>query len=189
MDLGSCVSARSADPRDCFRTRISRISVSGTHSQRSSVRGLTENADQARRGSARLNAAKNSRSASRSCGRRGCRRRIESSCRSTRISSSFDPDDRKQSIINSNRRQTTKYASDHNTRDLHQTGKPTLPGHCHSDLPDRVFEPHGRNRASVNGWIHELFDSNVSPTRGTQHVCFWSWNRILTLGYSSLSPG
>jgi hypothetical protein len=59
------------------------------------------------------------------------------------ISSSFDPDDRQQSLINSNRRRTTKYASDHNTRDLHQTGKPTLPGHCLIDLPDRVFEPHG----------------------------------------------
>src|SRR6266542_3937653 len=76
------------------------------------------------------------------CRRCGCRRRIESSCRSTRISSSFDLGDRQQSVINSNRRRTTKYASDHNTRDLHQTGKPTLAGHCLSDLPDRVFEPH-----------------------------------------------
>jgi len=30
-------------------------------------------------------------------------------------------------MISSNRRRTTKYASDHNTRQLHQTGKPTLP--------------------------------------------------------------
>jgi hypothetical protein len=103
------------------------------------VRGLTENVD--RRGSARLNAAKNSRSVSRSSGRRGCRRRIESSCRSTRISSFFDPDDRQQSMINSNRRRTTKYASDHTTRDLHQTGKPTLPGSFHSDLLTEFSNP------------------------------------------------
>ncbi len=65
---------------------------------------------------------------------------IESSCRSTRIPSSFDLGDRQQSI-NLNRRRTTKYASEHNTRDLHQTRKPTLPGRCLSDLPDRVFDP------------------------------------------------
>jgi hypothetical protein len=83
---------------------------------RSSIRGLTEKADQVRRGSARLNADKNTRSASRSCGRRACRRKIESSCRSTRISSSFDSGDRQQRTITSNRRRTTKYASDHSTR-------------------------------------------------------------------------
>jgi hypothetical protein len=54
---------------------------------------------------------------------------IASSCRSTRISSSFDPGDRQQSTISSNRRRTTKYASDHNTRDFQQTGNPTLPRH------------------------------------------------------------
>src|SRR4029450_7617925 len=77
-----------------------------------------------------------------------CRRRIESSCRSTRISSSFDPDDRQQTKISSNRRRTTKYASDHNTRHLHQMKKPKLPAHCLSDLPDRVFDPHGVDLAT-----------------------------------------
>jgi hypothetical protein len=113
--------------------------------QRSSVRGLTEKADQVRRGSARLNAAKNTRSASCSCGRCACRRRIESSCRSTRISSSFDSGERQHRTISSNRWQTTKYASDRNTRDLQQTGKPTLPSRYLSTTPrpsDRVFEPH-----------------------------------------------
>src|SRR6266542_1112421 len=57
-------------------------------------------------------------------------------------SSSFDPGDRLQRTTSSNRRRTTKYASDHNMRDLHRTGKPTLPGHCLTDLPDRFFEPH-----------------------------------------------
>src|SRR4029450_7202971 len=112
--------------------------------QRRSVRGLTEKADQVRRGNARLNAAKNTRSASRSCGRRSCRRRIESSCRNTRISSSFDPDERQQMTISWNKRRTTKYANDHSTRDLQQTGKATLTGRYldNTDRSDRVFEPH-----------------------------------------------
>ena len=64
------------------------------------------------RGSTRLNAASSTRSASRSWGRFVCRRRIESSCLNTTISSSFEPDDRKQSTINANRRQATRYTSD-----------------------------------------------------------------------------
>jgi hypothetical protein len=105
---------------------------------------LTEKADQVRRGNARLNAAKNTRSASRSRGRRCCRRRIESSCRNTRISSSFDPDERQQMTLSWNKRRTTKYANDHSTRDLQQTGKATLPGRYldNTDRSDRVFEPH-----------------------------------------------
>ena len=66
---------------------------------------------------------------------------IESPCRSTTTSSSFDLGDRQQSKISSKRRRTTKYASDHNALDL-QDGKPTLSGYRLTGLSDRVFEPH-----------------------------------------------
>jgi hypothetical protein len=58
--------------------------------QRNSVAGRTARLPKALRGSARPRAARIARSTGRSCARRGCRRRIASSCRSTRISSSFD---------------------------------------------------------------------------------------------------
>jgi hypothetical protein len=90
--------------------------------QRSSVRGLTEKTVHLCRGRARLSAVSNSRSASRSRGRRACRRKIESSCRSTRISNSFHLGERQRSTTSSNRRRTTKYASDHSTRDLQRAG-------------------------------------------------------------------
>jgi hypothetical protein len=114
--------------------------------QRTSVRGLTEKADQACRGSARLNAVRKSRSASRICGRLVWRRKIESSCRSTRISNSFDPGDRQASTTSSNRRRTTKYVSDHSTRNLQRTGVADAtepPPQDRPDAGDRVFEPHG----------------------------------------------
>jgi hypothetical protein len=43
-----------------------------------------------------------------------------------------------------NKRRSTKYANDHSTRDLQQTGKATLPGRYldNTDRSDRVFEPH-----------------------------------------------
>jgi hypothetical protein len=46
--------------------------------------------------------------------------------------------------ISWNKRRTTKYANDHSTRDLQQTGKATLPGRYLDDTDrcDRVFEPH-----------------------------------------------
>ena len=72
---------------------------------------------------------------------------IESSCRSTTISSSFDPGDRQQSKISSKRRRTTKYASDHNALDL-QDGKPTRSGYRLTGLSDRVFEPH-----AMSTWV------------------------------------
>ena len=90
--------------------------------QRSSVRGLTKNTDQDRRGSARLNAASSIRSACRSCGGLACRRRIESSCLNTKISSSFELDDRQHSTSNANSRHATRYTNDDNTHDLQQTG-------------------------------------------------------------------
>src|SRR6266516_3570556 len=115
--------------------------------QRSSVRGLTEKTAHACRGRARLSAVNNSRSASRSCGRRVWRRKIDSSCRSTRISNSFDPGDRQRSTTSSNRRRTTTYASDHSTRDLQRAGiaDATRPRAQHRlDTGDRVFDPHAR---------------------------------------------
>jgi hypothetical protein len=115
----------------------------------SAARARTDREDRPRRGRARLSAASNSRSASRSCGRRVWRRKIESSCRSTRISNSFDPGDRQRSTTSSNRRRTTTYASDHTTRDLQRAGiaDATRPTAQHRlDTGDRVFEPHGRFR-------------------------------------------
>jgi hypothetical protein len=63
----------------------------------------------------------------------------------TRISNSFDPGDRHASTTTSNRRRTTKYASDHSTRDLQRRESPTLPTRHLSTAPDagdRVFEPY-----------------------------------------------
>jgi hypothetical protein len=59
-------------------------------SQRRSVAGVTSNASQTRRGSARLSAASKILSRGENRGLLTCRRRIESSWRNTRISSSFD---------------------------------------------------------------------------------------------------
>src|SRR6266571_5788641 len=122
--------------------------------QRSSVRGLTEKTAHACRGRARLSAVNNSRSASRSCGRRVWRRKIDSSCRSTRISNSFDPGDRQRSTTSSNRRRTTTYASDHSTRDLQRAGiaDATRPPAQHRlDTGDRVFEPRGLQPVAISG--------------------------------------
>jgi hypothetical protein len=93
----------------------------------SSVRGLTKNTDQDRRGDTRLNAASSTRSDFRSWGCFDCRRRIESSCLKTTISSSFEADDRNNSTTNANRRQATRYTNDHNTHDLQQTGNRPYP--------------------------------------------------------------
>ena len=57
-------------------------------------------------------------------------------------SNSIDPDDRQASRTNSNRRRTTRYVSDHSTRDLQSTGVADATEHRH-DAGDRVFEPHG----------------------------------------------
>src|SRR5205085_12164524 len=61
-------------------------------------------------------------------GRTACRRRIDSSCRSTRISNSFARSHRPTSTINSSRRQTTTYSADTNKGGLQEDGeRPTLP--------------------------------------------------------------
>jgi hypothetical protein len=88
--------------------------------QRSSVSGLTKNACHERRGSTRLSAAKSSRSRGVNCGLLTCRRRIDSSCRNTKISSSFERSPRRSSTTNSNRRQARTYTND--------TGKSNLGG-------------------------------------------------------------
>src|ERR671919_3128712 len=61
-----------------------------------------------RRGSERLSAARSARSARVICGRRVCRRRIASSCRRTRISSSFERRERASSGTSANRFRTTR---------------------------------------------------------------------------------
>ena len=59
-------------------------------------------------GSDRLSAASRMRSTRRACGGLACLRRITSSCRSTRISNSFDRSDRQRSTASSNRRHSIK---------------------------------------------------------------------------------
>ena len=81
--------------------------------QPNSVSGVTGNACHDRRGSTRLSATSTSRSRAVSCGRRVCRRRIASSCRSRTISSSFEPSLRRvtarvQKADRQRRRQTTQ---------------------------------------------------------------------------------
>ncbi len=70
----------------------------------------------------RLNAASKSRSCVSKRGRRTWRRRIDSSWRSTRISSSLARSLRPSSTTNSSRRQTTMYRPDASKGDLQQTG-------------------------------------------------------------------
>ena len=95
--------------------------------QRSNVSGRTENTFQLRRGRCRLSAASSTRSRSSNRGCPTCRRRTDSSCRSTRISNSFARSRRPSSTTNSSTRQTTMYKAETSKGDLQQTGTPTLP--------------------------------------------------------------
>jgi hypothetical protein len=103
---------------------------------RSSVSGRTKNAFHERRGNIRLNAASNTRSCASNRGWPACRRRIDSSWRSTRISSSFARSPRPTSTINSNRRQTTMYRADTSKGGLQQTG--TARRHRRLKRPSRL---------------------------------------------------
>jgi hypothetical protein len=80
--------------------------------QRSSVSGFTGNLIHAARGSERLNAASSARSARVSLGCAPCRRRIASSWRRTRISSSFERRGRPSSHTSANRFRTTRETND-----------------------------------------------------------------------------
>ena len=64
------------------------------------------------RGYKRLSAANSARSARVSFGQAACRRRTANSCRSTRISNSFERDDRASSHTNANRFRATRYRND-----------------------------------------------------------------------------
>jgi len=75
---------------------------------------LTGKPAQATRGSERLSAASNTRSARFNFGGRARRRNIASSWRSTRISSSFERRGRASSQTSANRFRTTRYANDQN---------------------------------------------------------------------------
>jgi hypothetical protein len=70
--------------------RVCQLPAMSSRCQRSSVSGLIGKAAQPGRASVRLSAASSVRSACVSFGREVCRRRIASSCRRTRISSSFE---------------------------------------------------------------------------------------------------
>src|SRR6266511_1999194 len=124
--------------------------------QHSSVSGLTRKLAQVERGSERLNAASSARSARVSLGRADCRRRTANSCRSTRISSSFEPRGRPSSHTSANRFRTTRYTSDQSNQpslDHDKSAEPT-----ELDAPEsrgRVCEPYASQRA--HEWIHEPF--------------------------------
>jgi hypothetical protein len=141
--------------------------------QRSSVSGRTKKAPQRRCGSTRLSAASSSRSCGSNRGRPTCRRKIDSSWRRTRISTSFSRSPRATSAINSSSRNTTKYRDDTSKGDLQQTGTPTLPaaspayacnpiGFLHpTRLPPRAGVSL-RRRDLLGGLIHE--SETVVPT-------------------------
>jgi hypothetical protein len=84
--------------------------------QRSSVAGVT-NADlrHARRGSTRLSAANNARSACVKSGRATCRSSTRSWWRSSRISISFSRSERRRSTTSSSSRRTDQYTNDRTT--------------------------------------------------------------------------
>ena len=80
--------------------------------QHKSVSGLTTNAPHKRRGNTRLSAVNSSRSSGVNRGRFTCRRRIDSSRRNTKISSSFERSPRPTSTTNSIRRQESAYTNE-----------------------------------------------------------------------------
>jgi hypothetical protein len=80
--------------------------------QRSSASGLIGKTGHTGRGTERLSDASSARSARVSFGRAVCRRRIASSCRRTRISSSFERRGRPSSHTSANRLRTTRYTND-----------------------------------------------------------------------------
>ncbi len=90
--------------------------------RRSSVFGVTGNGCHDRRGSTRLSATNTSRSRAVSLGRRVCRRRIASSCRSRTISSCFEPSLRPSSSTSANGRQATTETNDTSTGGLRRWG-------------------------------------------------------------------
>jgi hypothetical protein len=118
--------------------------------QRSSVSGLIGKTAQAGRANERLSTANSVRSARVSFGRDVRRRRIACSCRSTKISSSFERRDRPSSHTSANKFRTTRYTND-------QSKQPSL-DHSESDEPSepdarksrgRVCEPYGSGRSAL----------------------------------------
>jgi hypothetical protein len=88
--------------------RIRPSPLTSSRCQRRTVAGRTDKLDQARRGSAPASAARIARSKGRTSARRGCRRRITSSCRSNRISSSLERSDLHSSATNCSSRQNPR---------------------------------------------------------------------------------
>jgi hypothetical protein len=78
-------------------------------------------------------------------GLRTCRRRIDSSCRNTRISSSLERSPRPNSTASANRRQARTYTNDMTKNNLQRTGNadPTPTSTATQCLSDRVCAPHG----------------------------------------------
>src|SRR6266545_852621 len=124
--------------------------------QRSSVCGLTGKPAQAGRGSERLSAASNARSARVSVGRAACRRKTANSCRRMRISNSFERRGRASNHTSANRFRTTRYTNDQSKQpslDHDKSGEPNGP-----DAPTsrgRVCEP---TRLVVLGGAFESID-------------------------------
>ena len=118
--------------------------------QRSSVSGLKEKTVQAGRGNERLSDASSARSARVNCGRVDCRRRITSSWRRTRISTSFERRGRPSSHTRANRFRTTRYTSDQSMQPPSTTTRaPNLTSSTLRRTADEFANPTGDD--SING--------------------------------------
>ena len=119
------------------------------------VVGVTRNDRQLDRGNSRLAAVSKTRSVIASCGRRVCRRSTESSCRSTTISTSLNPSERRQSDATPNKHRNARYQSDQNKNQLlgiSGDGRTTLRPACTPQTRNRVNAPHtaiGRSHSSA----------------------------------------
>ena len=105
---------------------------------------------QAGRGNERLSDASSARSARVNCGRVDCRRRITSSWRRTRISTSFERRGRPSSHTRANRFRTTRYRSDQSKQPPSTTTRaPNLTSSTLRRTADEFANPTGDD--SING--------------------------------------
>jgi hypothetical protein len=146
--------------------------------QRRSVSGLTKNAPHERRGNTRLSAVSSNRSSDVNRGRFTCRRRIDSSCRNTKISSSFERSPRASSTTSSNRRQTsaytnemTKKTSDRREPEATPTSVREPRRHSHADSTEIFCTPRAVSIPSATGRTTDRpansAASGASPPGGT----------------------
>jgi len=131
------------------------------------VSGRTEKLVQAARGSARLSAATNTRSARVSLGREARRRRIANSWRRTRISSSFERRCRPSSQTSANRFRTTRYTNDQTKQPSldHDYEHPNLA--TFGDAADEFANPTGLSNAEIG---RELYISDTTVKTHITHI-------------------